>query len=101
MSYGHVCNHKGLMLCVMLPNFNRRLKPTLTLSTTLNDLSQDGATNQQRSCYNNFLSHSLSLPFPLSFSYRQTHVRTHTHTHIYTNTHTHTQSDRDTHTHVG
>ena len=50
MASGHVCNHKGLMLCVMLPNFNHSLKPALTLSTTLNDLSQDGASNQELSC---------------------------------------------------
>src|SRR4029434_9085117 len=104
MAYVHVCNHKDLMLCVMLPNFNHSLKPALTLSTTLNDHSQDGASNKELSCrIILFHSHSPSLSPFLTDRNTHTHTPPQTHTHT-TQHHTHgnsyTKTDRQTRTHT-
>src|SRR4029434_573177 len=86
MSYCHVCNHKGLMLCVMLPNFNHTLKPALTLSTIemifhkMALVIKSSAASINPSHY--FPNHSIFL----------SHFLTNTHTH----THTHTHSDSPT-----
>src|SRR4029434_10757955 len=99
MAFGHLCNLKGLMLCVMLPNFNHSFKPALTLSTTLNYLSQDGASNQELNC-RIILFHSHSLFLSPFLADRQTDIQTDRQTdrQTDTHTHTHTESDRDRHT---
>src|SRR4029434_3118112 len=104
MAYDHVCNHKGLMLCVMLPNFNHSLKPALTLSTTLKIfpscemIFHKMALVIKSSAARIILSHLLLLPLPLSFSFTHTHTQhSHTHTSMKTHTHTHTRTQHTTH----